>query len=65
MITHDTLPTCETPRPAALSGATAPQPRTVPRYRERGFGVGYGASSGYASQRIYCNGRRGTDHNGR
>ena len=34
---------------------------TLPRreYRERDFGVGYGRSSGYASQRQYANGWNG------
>ncbi len=34
---------------------------TSPRreYRERDFGVGYGRSSGYASQRQYANGWNG------
>ena len=37
------------------------QPTTLPRreYRERDFGVGYGRSSGYASQRQYANGWSG------
>jgi hypothetical protein len=31
------------------------QPAQPARYRERDYGVGYGSSSGYASQRRYAN----------
>jgi hypothetical protein len=48
--------------PAIARSATPIQPQaTSPRraYRERDFGVGYGRSSGYASQRQYANGWNG------
>jgi hypothetical protein len=45
------------PRPAmAPSQTLAPTRR---EYRERDFGVGYGRSSGYASQRQYASGWNG------
>ncbi len=41
----------------ARSATQTPAQTTAPRreYRERNFGVGYGRSSGYASQRQYAN----------
>ena len=45
--------------PASIARtATQAKPSTTPtlrQYRERDFGVGYGRSSGYASQRQYTN----------
>ncbi len=45
------------PSPIACPAIQAPPQATSPRreYRERDFGVGYGRSSGYASQRQYAN----------
>ncbi len=45
----------------ARSATQTPPSATSPRreYRERDFGVGYGRSSGYASQRQYANGWNG------
>ncbi|KFN41262.1 hypothetical protein [Arenimonas oryziterrae] len=34
---------------------TPAQAQASRRYRERDFGIGYGASSGYASERRYAN----------
>ncbi len=43
-------------RESHLVRATIAQPATAPRreYRERDFGIGYGNSSGYASNRRYA-----------
>ncbi|HVR81545.1 MAG TPA: hypothetical protein VHF02_05640 [Luteimonas sp.] len=39
-----------------------PEPPTRRDYRERDFGVGYGRSSGYASDKRYVNGWNGPTH---
>jgi hypothetical protein len=44
--------------PSIARSATQTQPQATSSrraYRERDFGVGYGRSSGYASQRQYAN----------
>ena len=43
------------PRPATASTSAAPgQAATRREYRERDFGIGYGRSSGYASDKRYA-----------
>ncbi len=43
----------------AHTAATPPQAPSSRRYRERDFGIGYGASSGYAATRRYADSRGG------
>jgi hypothetical protein len=45
------------PRPAMSQSQTLAPTRR--EYRERDFGIGYGRSSGYASQRQYASGWNG------
>lgn len=48
------------PSIARFTPKSQPEPAIARReYRERDFGVGYGRSSGYASQRQYANGWNG------
>ena len=60
MITTSTrfTPRLSTTRPAAQAADQTPAPARR-EYRERDFGVGYGRSSGYASQRQYASGWNG------
>ena len=51
--TNETLPT----RLPATATSPSAVSRALPRYRTRDFGVGYGASSGYASNRRYAGDR--------
>lgn len=55
MMSRNTAPSNARSAPHAEPHATSPRRE----YRERDFGVGYGRSSGYASQRQYANGWNG------
>ncbi len=56
MTTLRTIDHSLTTRPATIPAATAiQQPSILLRRRERDFGVGYGNSSGYASDKRYAN----------
>jgi hypothetical protein len=54
-----TSPRNPSPKPQVNTAPLVPNPQPRRQYRERDFGVGYGRSSGYASQRQYANGWNG------
>jgi hypothetical protein len=56
----NTIPRPSSPQIQSLPPSTVSPPGAPRRdYRERDFGVGYGRSSGYASQRQYVKGWNG------
>ncbi|WP_147653388.1 hypothetical protein [Vulcaniibacterium gelatinicum] len=57
-----TAPRTRDPRPALRLPTPAPAAPAMRTYPERDFGVGYGRSSGYASERRYADGRGGPSY---
>ena len=56
-ITNETVRLTPTHETTTLASPVPTNVRTVPRYRQREVGVGYGTSSGYASTRRYASDR--------